>query len=88
MIIDAGAQSTYLAQGNMSDAFQSGLKGYQDASARMQSAASNLAQSNHKNVDLTANALALQSASIQAQASAEVIKRTDTMIGTIIDTYA
>ncbi|MFC4698639.1 hypothetical protein ACFO4O_00510 [Glaciecola siphonariae] len=70
------------------DAFASGARSYQDASRQMQEVSANLAQSNRQNIDIPASAASMQQASLQAQASAEVMKRADSMVGTIIDVFA
>lgn len=66
---------------------QSGLQGYQDASKQMQQVANNMAHGQHKNIDFNRSAVDLQQSTLQAQASAQVIKRADGMIGTIIDIF-
>jgi len=65
----------------------SGLEGYQQASKQMQRASADIAQGQRQNADFTTSAVNLQSASLQAQASAEVIRKADGMIGTIIDIF-
>jgi hypothetical protein len=73
-----------IAQG----AFSNGLQGYQEASNQLQNAASTLARGNRQNTDITDAAVSMQRSSLQAQASAEVIRRADGMVGTIIDIFA
>jgi flagellar hook-associated protein FlgK len=53
----------------------------------MQQASSKLAQGLNRNIDANTAVINLQQFSLQAQASAEVIKRADGMIGTIIDIF-
>lgn len=66
---------------------QSGLQGYQSASNQINQAASELANGARRPIDINGAAVSLQQASLQAQASAEVIKRADGMVGTIIDIF-
>lgn len=67
-------------------AIYSGLAGYHSGSSTMQDASRNIARG--KNTDINQSAVNLISGQTQAEASANVIKRADEMLGTIIDTFA
>lgn len=70
-------------------ALYSGLEGYQNGSRQMSDASQNLASGqNRQNLDINKAAIDLVSGSLQAQASADVISKSDSMLGTIIDTFA
>lgn len=69
------------------NAMQSGLQGYQHASSQLQQASAQLAQGQRQNMNFTASVIDLQSAGLEAQASAEVMQRADSMVGTIIDIF-
>ncbi|MFC3122593.1 hypothetical protein [Agaribacter flavus] len=77
-----------LQYSSLPDAFSSGLKAYQQGAALVQDGSANLSQSNHKTIDINRAAVNLIAGGIQADAAANVIKRADGMIGTIIDTFA
>ncbi|GBL04363.1 hypothetical protein [Glaciecola sp. KUL10] len=68
-------------------ALYSGFEGYKRGEAKVTEAAANIAtrpaQSN-----LNESVVDLTTGSLQAQASASVIKRADEMLGTLIDTLA
>jgi hypothetical protein len=72
---------------NVSGAFAAGVQSYQAASKGMAEASSQFAQANRQDIDMNAAAVTVLQSSVQAQASAEVIKRTDGMLGTIIDIF-
>lgn len=74
-------------------ALQAGLKGYQRASEGMSEAAAKLAQgkANNQANTHTMAAVELASSTLQATAAAEVLDsaaKRDSIIGSIIDTYA
>jgi hypothetical protein len=79
------------ASGSIQSALYSGLQGYQQGSSSMSNASRELAgafSEGKRNVDVNRAAVDLSAGSLQAQASAEVISRADSMLGTIIDTFA
>lgn len=83
-------------------AFNSGLAGFQDASARVNNASSRIANAGmaetpqgsgdlsspveRKAISLTPELVNLKVAEFQAKASAKVISTADDMLGTLIDT--
>ena len=67
--------------------FNAGLEGYKNGSQTMNDASRNLTNG-HNRQKVNAAALDLVSGSMQAQASASVMSRADSMLGTIIDTFA
>lgn len=70
--------------------FEAGVTGLNNAQASMTSAAKNIAdQSTHQqtSANVTNDLLALKTSELQAKASAEVISRSDSMLGSIIDIY-
>ncbi len=77
-----------LQTNHLSSAFQSGIDGYQRGGTLVRDGSANLAQSNKHAVDINRAVIDITAGSIQAEASASVIKRADGMIGTIIDTFA
>lgn len=72
---------------SVQSAFANGVSGYQDAVSQARQAASHLAQGHRNDINVNSAAMALQQSSLQAQASAEVIERSDGMLGSIIDIY-
>ena len=77
----------YNTNGVSPSAFTNGLNGYKNASEQLTSAANDLANSQLGNKDITKASISLLSAQTQAQASVEIIERSDSMLGTIIDIY-
>ncbi len=78
-----------ITSGNtMSSALSMGLEAYQRASNSLQDASSNLLHQQARGANINHSAVTLVSAPIAAEAGANVIKRADDMLGTIIDTYA
>ncbi|GEM_PF-5253128 len=72
----------------LQSAFYSGLQGLNNGQSMIRQGSGELAQYNKSNVDINGAAVSLITGALQANASGEVIKRADGMIGTIIDTYA
>ncbi|MEM0909594.1 MAG: hypothetical protein AAGJ37_01385 [Pseudomonadota bacterium] len=73
---------------SLQSAFYSGYEGLTNGQQTIRQASAELAQSNAHNIDLNRAAVNLISGELQTKVSAEVIKRADGLIGTIIDTYA
>lgn len=67
--------------------FNAGLEGYKNGSQTMSNASRNLTNG-HSRQEVNTAALDLVSGSVQAQASATVMSGADSMLGTIIDTFA
>lgn len=72
---------------SLNSAFQSGLQGYQRASAGVSEAASNIAAGAAKDApqELTGDLVSLNMNSLNAQASAKVIDTANQTIGTLIN---
>lgn len=77
---------------NLSSALYSGVQGYNQGAEKVTRAAVDLSSANNPNrekpVTITQSAVELISGSLQAEASAKVIKAADETLGTIIDTFA
>ena len=73
--------------GGSQSALQLGLQGYQQGEAKVAQAASDIA-TRPQQTSLNDSVLDLSVGSLQAQASANVIKRSDEMLGSLIDTLA
>jgi hypothetical protein len=71
----------------LNGAFASGVQGYRNASEGMAQASSQFAQANRQDIDVNTAAVTMLQSSLQAQASAEVIQRSDSMLGSIIDVF-
>ena len=71
----------------LNGAFASGVQGYRNASEGMAQASSQFAQANRQDIDINTAAVTMLKSSLQAQASAEVIQRSDSMLGSIIDVF-
>jgi flagellar hook-basal body complex protein FliE len=84
----SNAMASYASMSSANNPLQSGFAGFQQASQSMQNASYDLAKGTSGGADITQAAVSIQSASIQAQASAEVIRRSDSMLGSIIDIFA
>ncbi|MGB3727579.1 MAG: hypothetical protein WA981_17660 [Glaciecola sp.] len=70
-------------------AIYSGLEGYNNGSNSMTNASREFAKGNNGSpIDVNRAAIDLVSGSLQAEASAKVIHSADSMLGTIIDTFA
>ena len=70
--------------------FEAGVKGFQNAEAGVNSAAKNIAEqgtNGQVNLNISNDVLALKTSELQAKASAEVISRANSMLGSIIDIY-
>lgn len=77
--------------GNMQSVLYSGLQGFKQGSDSMASASRELASGlgdGKRSVDTNRAAVDLTSGTLQVQASAEVMSRSDGMLGTLIDTFA
>ncbi|WP_395338722.1 hypothetical protein PN836_012450 [Ningiella sp. W23] len=77
-----------IVNGSRSSALENGIAGFERASSQMSDAASSFAHGSARDVNFTQSAIDMKSASLQAQASAEVIRRSDEMLGSIIDVFA
>lgn len=69
-------------------ALYSGLQGYKQGEQMVNKAANEIATQQPSQAKLNQNAVDMTAGSLQAQASAAVIKRADEMVGSIIDTVA
>lgn len=79
---------------NSNAAFEAGVQGLQKAQANTNAVAKSFAESSTESSvskqtsnTLNADLVTLKSAEIQAKASAEVISRSDSMLGSIIDIF-
>lgn len=75
---------------NSSAAFEAGVQSLQNAQANANSVAGSFVESSagkQTSNNLNTDVVTLKSAEIQAKASAEVISRSDSMLGTIIDIF-
>ncbi|MGQ8366487.1 hypothetical protein [Glaciecola sp. 1036] len=77
-----------ISSNGLQSALYSGVQGYNRGQQMVNDASANLAQSNRQNIDLNSSVIQMTVGQLQAEASVEVIQRTQGMIGTIIDTYA
>lgn len=80
-----------LISNNASSVLHTGLQGYQNGAAQVTEAAQEIATAHHgaeNGTSITSSAVDLMSGSLQAQASAKVIAKSDDMIGTLLDTFA
>ncbi|MFT5542892.1 MAG: flagellar basal body rod protein FlgG [Glaciecola sp.] len=77
---------------NVASAFYAGVQGYNQGAEKVVGASVDLSSANNPNRESTVNinksAVELISGSLQAEASAKVIKAADETLGSIIDTYA
>ncbi len=78
--------------GNSSSAFYAGVQGYNQGAEQVRQATVDLSSANNssreKPININQSAVELISGNLLAEASAKVIKTADSMLGTIIDTFA